>query len=134
MKEKVKKYEFTGKTKQVTYGGRSVTLCRIRALKDIPTHGVKKGDLGGWVEREENLSHEGSAWVGGEAWVFDKAGVSGNALAKNIAQVFDEARVFGNAVVSGSAWVFGNAWVFGEAKVHGVARISEQLLAFGEVK
>lgn len=40
---------------------------RIRAVRDFGT--VKAGDLGGWLEKEENLSHDGEAWVGGEAWV-----------------------------------------------------------------
>ena len=49
-----KKYEFTGETKVNDDG---VTLHRIRALRD--TWYCKKGDLGGWIEKEENLSHEG---------------------------------------------------------------------------
>lgn len=36
-------------------------LFRIQALFDFGS--VKKGDLGGWVESEENLSHSGDAWV-----------------------------------------------------------------------
>ena len=48
----MKKYELT---EEVNKQG----LHRIRALKDIPLYGVKKGDLGGFVERENNLSQEG---------------------------------------------------------------------------
>ena len=43
-----RKYEFTGEVKD--------GLNRIRALRDIPEFGVKAGDLGGWIEKERNLS------------------------------------------------------------------------------
>lgn len=36
-------------------------LHRIRAVRDFGA--VRKGDLGGFVEREENLSHEGTCWI-----------------------------------------------------------------------
>ena len=36
---------------------------RIKALKDIPIYNVKKGDIGGFIEKESNLSHEDNAWV-----------------------------------------------------------------------
>ena len=56
-------YEFTGETK--TVGG--VTVLRIRAVKDLPRHGVTAGDNGGWVESTVNLY--GNAWVYGDARV-----------------------------------------------------------------
>lgn len=31
---------------------------------------MEEGDLGGFVERDENLSHDGNAWVYGNARVF----------------------------------------------------------------
>ena len=45
------------------------TLHRIEALVDMPKHKVKAGDLGGYVEKEENLKDD--AWVFGEAKVFE---------------------------------------------------------------
>ena len=62
-----------------------ITLYRIQATKDLP-NGVKKGDLGGYVEKLENL--DGNAWVYGDARVYGDAWVSGNV------------RVYGNAKVS----------------------------------
>ena len=69
----MKKYELTDET--ITHCGH--TLHRIRALRDFGT--IKKGDLGGFVESEGNLSHEGDCWVGGDAQVGGNAEVSGNA-------------------------------------------------------
>ena len=51
----MKKYEFTGETKQVELLFRTVTLQRIKAVAEFGI--VKVGDLGGWIEKEENLSH-----------------------------------------------------------------------------
>src|SRR5260364_467548 len=58
----------------IEYDGR--TLYRLRALRDF--RGMKKGDLGGYIEQAENLSHEREAWVSGNAQVFGDARVSGN--------------------------------------------------------
>ena len=58
-----KKYEFTGEVK-IEFG---VKLHRIRALVAIEAVGVAVGDLGGWIEKEKNLSHSGNAWVSGNS-------------------------------------------------------------------
>lgn len=67
----MKKYEFTGEVKSID----EKMLHRIRAVRDIPEHNVKAGDLGGWLETEENLSHNGAAWVMNSAYVMGKARV-----------------------------------------------------------
>ena len=55
------KYELTEETKQFF----DITLHRIRAKKDFGD--VKAGDLGGWIEKEDNLCIDGNAWVYGDA-------------------------------------------------------------------
>ena len=60
-------------------------LYRVRALRDF-AH-VIKGDVGGYIESEGNLSHDGNAWVHGNARVYGDACVSGNALVYGDAQV-----------------------------------------------
>ena len=98
-----------------------VKLFRIKAL--IEFGNVKAGDLGGYIEKEKNLSHMGNAWVSGNAQVFGNARVFGNAWVSGDAQVFGNAWVSGNAQVSGNAWVFGDAQVSGNAQVFGNARV-----------
>ena len=88
-----KKYEFTGETRELPSG---LILQQIRRLSD--------GVVGGWIEKEGNLSHEGDCWVGDNA------------------QVFGYARVSGNAQVFGNAQVHGNAMVYGDARVSGCAQ------------
>ena len=68
-----KKYEFTGEVK--FWAGR--TLRRIRATEAFGY--VEAGELGGWIEKEENLSREGNAVVCDNAVVCGNAEVYGNA-------------------------------------------------------
>lgn len=93
----MKKFELTAD--KIKSNG--VTLHRIKALIDFGD--VKAGELGGYVEKETNLSQYGGAWVYRHAQVF------GNAW------VFDNALVCGNAEVYDDAWVCGNAWVCSNA-------------------
>ena len=95
------------------------TLFQIKAEKSFGN--VSKGDLGGWVEKEENLSQEGNAWVSGNACVSGDAKVYGNALVYGDAWVSDYAKVSGNALVFDDAKVYGYACVFDDAKVYGNA-------------
>ena len=81
----MKKYEFTGETKQVELLFRTATLHRIKAVAEFGV--VKIGDIGGWIEKEENLSHEGNAWVCGDAKVYGNAEVYGNAKVFSISHV-----------------------------------------------
>lgn len=53
----MKKYELTNETKRL--GDR--TLYRIKAIRDFGD--VKTGELGGWIEKESNLSQEGNSWI-----------------------------------------------------------------------
>ena len=78
-----------------------VTLHRIKAVRSFGN--VKEGDLGGFVEKEDNISEDFEAWVYGNAEVWGNAKVSGNA------EVSGDAKVWGNAKVSGNAKVWGNA-------------------------
>ena len=105
----MKKFELT--TESITFLGR--TLFRIKAL--ISFGNVKAGELGGYIEKEGNLSHEGNAWVYDNARVYDNAWVYDNA------EVYGDARVYGNAWVYDNAWVCGDAWVYDNARVCGNA-------------
>lgn len=63
------------------------TLHRIQATKDFGN--IHKGDLGGFIESENNLSHEGDAWVWGDAQVY------GDALITGHARILDKTEVCG---------------------------------------
>ena len=101
----MKKFELTTDSK--IFCGKK--LFRIKALVSFDV--VRKGDVGGYVESENNLSDEGNAWV------YKNALVYGNA------RVYDNAWVYENACVRGDARVYGNAWVCENACVSGDARV-----------
>lgn len=104
----MKKYEIL---KEDTIKCNGKTLYRIRAL------GANKGELGGYIEKESNLSHKGNAWVGDDAKVYDEAKVYGDALVCGAAEVFDHANIYGNAKVHGAAKVYGNTDLHAFAEV-----------------
>ena len=70
----MKKFELTSESIVNIFGKK---LSRIKAL--IEFGNVKEGELGGFVEKEENLSHEGNACVCENAKVCENADVYGNA-------------------------------------------------------
>ena len=72
-----KKYKLTDET--INVEGKK--LFRIEALKDF--RDVMKGDKGGFIEDEHNLSHDGNSWVYGDAWVYGGARVYGDAKIEN---------------------------------------------------
>ena len=81
----MKKYELLkDDTKEVS----GHTLYRIKALRDFGN--VEKGDLGGYIESKNNLSHYDNAWVFDNAMVFDNARVCGNARVSGSAEVKSE--------------------------------------------
>ena len=112
----MKKFELTSEFITNIFGTK---LFRIKAL--IEFGNVKAGELGGFVEKEENLSQDGNAWVYDNARVYGDACVCGDARVYGNAWVYDNARVYGNARVHGNAWVYGNACVCGDACVYGDA-------------
>lgn len=68
----MKKFKIT--ESKINWFGR--TLYRIKACIDfITTSGndVKAGDIGGYVEKEQNISHYGTAWVCGNTKVCGNA-------------------------------------------------------------
>jgi carbonic anhydrase/acetyltransferase-like protein (isoleucine patch superfamily) len=95
-----------------------VKLHRIRALRDSASV-AKQGELGGYIEREDNLSHADTAWIGENAKVYGKAVVSGDALVTGSAVVCGSAQILGDAHVHRSATVYGNVYVTDKTRVCG---------------
>ena len=97
---------------------------------------VNTGELGGYIENEDNLSQEGNCWVHRNAIVYGRARVCDNAQIMDCAKVcgdrfsgdiivYNNARVREKAKVRCNAKVFHNADIFGEAIVEGSAEVSE---------
>lgn len=103
-------------------------LHRIRALSDVRP-GVVKGDLGGYVQNEDNLSQEGTCWIFDDAiacessFVDQQATVSGIAVIRGSALVSGRAMIRQNAVVDDHAIVM-DGFVKAQAHVAGNAAIT----------
>ena len=123
----MKKFELTSEFITNIFGTK---LFRIKAL--IEFGNVKAGELGGFVEKEENLSQDGNAWVYDNARVYGDACVCGDARVYGNAWVYDNARVYGDARVYGNAWVYDNARVYGDACVYGDARVCGDACVYGD--
>ena len=113
-----KKYKLTEETINV-YGR---TLHRIESLRDFGN--VKKGDKGGFIENEDNLSQWDDCWVYDNAKVYNDAVVYDNAMVFKNAMVYGNAMVFGDAEIYDNVRVYGNAEVFGNVHIKGDADIS----------
>ena len=118
----MKKFELTSES--ITFLGRK--LFRIRALVEFGD--VEAGELGGYIEKEDNLDH------GGNAWVYDNAKVCGNAEVCDDAWVYDNAKVCGNAKVYGNAKVCDDAWVYDNAKVYDNAMVCGNAKVYGNAE
>ena len=121
-----KKYKLTDET--IEFGG--VELHRIEALRDFWR--VKKGDKGGFVQSEKNLSHDGDCWIFNNAKVYSNAKVSGSATVSQNAIVREEATVYENAIVRGSSIVNDFAIVHGSSIVEGHSIVSEEAVVSGK--
>ena len=84
-------------------------LYRVKALKDFGD--VKKGDIGGYVQSEDNLSHEGYCWI------YDNAKIYGNARIYGDSQVLDYAVIDGNARIYGDSQIWNYAVIDGDAEI-----------------
>lgn len=88
-----KHFELTNNTKVIN----NVKLHQIRATRD--SFYSKKGELGGYVEKLENLS--------GKAWIERNAVVMDNASVMSYARIMDDAIISGNARITGGTIVAG---------------------------
>lgn len=91
--------------------GAKRTVYRLKAIRDIPEHGVKKGDLGGLVSHYNNLSQEGSCWIDYHATVVGKVYIKEDVYITGTALVLCDWR--GSAInLTGSVEVYGNARIY----------------------
>ena len=112
-----KKYKLTDETIKID----GHILHRIQACKDF--YDVKKGDLGGFVEKEGNLSHYGTCWIYNNACVYENARVTDNARVRANAKVWGNAGIYDKATIEDCAEIYGSALIWGQAIVRDYAKI-----------
>ena len=123
-----KKYKLTDE--YITIGDKK--LYRIEALKDFAD--VKKGDEGGFVESEDNLSQDGNCWIYDDAKVYENAKICGNALVRRDAEIYGNAIIFSYASIEDNVKIYGNAKIFGHACIYDYAKIFDDVIVYGNVE
>ena len=106
-----KKYRLTDET--IEFNG--VKLYRIEALKNFGC--VKKGDKGGFVQSEKNLSQLENCWI------FDDSKAIGNSYVYQNAVLSSNSIICDNAFATGFSWIFGHSIVCEKATITHNARI-----------
>lgn len=117
----MKKYALTENVKRVE----GMFVRQIVALRSFGN--VKAGDLGGYISKEDNLSHDGDCWVYPNGVVAEHATVTENA--RIVCGIVDNsATISGNAIIgrrdSNRVRICGNATVTDNARVYDYAIVS----------
>lgn len=114
-----KKYTLSDRTMQLTDG---TILHRIQALKtfwDVLGNIVAKGDFGGWVQSEDNLSHEGRSWIHNEARAYGKSRVLDDATLHDRAEISDQ------VVISDTSAMYDHSSAMDSARISGDTRMMD---------
>lgn len=114
-----KKYVLTKESKRV----RGKTVYRIKALRNGLS--FSQGELGGWVESENNLSQKGNCWISKQAVVMD------NAVAKGDCNITDSVMICENAQISDTVLIREDVMVRGSAKIYGNVYIKDRVTVTG---
>lgn len=94
---------------------------RIQALKDFGD--VKAGDIGGFVENENNLSQEGLCWIyddaycGNDARILHNAKMYNNSFACGKACLLDNVRMYDNSIITDNCYARDNVILSGNAVI-----------------
>lgn len=116
-----KKYQFTNEPSLFWQGHNLKAIVSLRDFGDI-----KKGDLGGYIESEKNLSHEGNSWV------YPEGKVGGGASVIDNAQVIRNFFMNGNAIMRDNSTMSGEHTLLGEnATLNDKSRMSDSAVICG---
>lgn len=122
-----KKYELTTETKLID-GHKVYRIKALKSFKTIIGRRVNKGDLGGWVESEDNLSQDGTCWLFDEAAGYENSRRTGNSVGYDNSRQYGDSQQFGNSQQSddsrqfGNSCQFGNSWQFGNSEQYDNSR------------
>ena len=124
-----KKYKLSNIT--MKFEGR--TLYRVIALKDFAD--VRKGELGGWVESEKNLSQEGDCWIYNNAkcidnarmydnsCMYDNSEMRGNSKMHNYSEMHDNSRAYDSSEMHGNSEMHGHSIRYGNSRMYERSRM-----------
>ena len=95
-------------------------LYRIKALRNFGD--VKKGDIGGFVESEYNLSHEGNCWI------------YNNAKAMDNSRIYDNSKMYNNSKMYGHSEMHDNSEMYEDSVMYNDSRIYDNSAMYNNSK
>ena len=99
-----KKYEIL-MDEENTIEWKGHTLHRIRALRDFGD--IRKGDIGGFVENENNLSHKGNCWIYDDAKAMDNSIMYDNSRICDKSELHDDSEMYGDSELNNQVKLYG---------------------------
>lgn len=107
----------------------------IKALKDFQLMTgkiIKKGDFGGRVDGEHNLSQEGNCWISCYAKAIGDSRVLDDAVLKDRSMAYGNSKISGNAVMKDHSVAYGNVTVSGNAVMEDFSRAFDNSTISGD--
>ena len=114
-----KKFELSNITME--YKGR--TLYRIKATKDFSD--VNKGDLGGWVQYEENLSQQGNCWLYDDSKCMDESRVTDNSIMRDFTEMYNCSKMHDYSKMYDYSKMCGCSEMYNFTEIHGYSKMCD---------
>ena len=123
----MKKFELTDISKTIKHplSNKDITLYQIRSLIDftlINGYYVSNGDLGGWLEKESNLSQEGLCWIYDNCYMFDDAYRFGNSIGYGNSMQFGNSQQYEISQQHGNSQQYGHSIQYGDSRQYGYSQ------------
>ena len=118
------------------------TLHRIKALKDF--NDVKKGDIGGFVENDNNLSHPGDCWIYDDAKAMDNSRMYNdsemhdNSIVCGYSRMYNNSRMYDNSIMCdyskmrGYSKMYGNSRIYNNSIMYDYSEIHDKSVMYGD--
>ena len=120
------KYEIQQQDHQLP-DGRKVN--RIKALRDFGN--VKEGTLGGFVEDDDNLSHDGLCWIADDAMALGRSRVTRDAQLRDRARLCDWAVITDRCVVCDDAQLWDSVFAYDDTVIGAKSVLTDAVTVYG---
>ena len=115
-----KKYEML-MDEENTIEWKGHTLHRIRALRDFGD--IRKGDIGGFVENENNLSHKGNCWIYDDAKAMDNSIMYDNSRICDKSELHDDSRMYNYTRMYDYSELHNNSIMNDDSEMHDISKM-----------
>ena len=119
------KYEILTLSHQLPDGRK---VHRIKALRDFGN--VKAGTLGGFVEEDDNLSHDGLCWIADNAMALGRSRVIRDAQLRDRARISDWVVVTDQCVVRDDAWLQDSVFCYDNTVIGAQSLLAEVVTVY----